>query len=147
MGRQVKSLLTALNKSFAELEGNGWGVGTPQTMGVACCQSCSWYNFSDYDNTVFYHDQDLDRYKETIRDNKDNERMNDYIRYSKEDRELYPMIEPELYLAHSGDTEQLVNVLVKNRVIVNWNGNPDTRMRVEMAQPNELGQLVELSNA
>ena len=147
MGRQVKSLLTALNKSFAELEENGWGVGTPQTMNVACCQSCSWHNFSDFDNIAFYHDQDLDRYKETIRDNKDNERKNDYIRYYEEDRELYPMTEPAIYLAHSGDTEHLVNVLVKNRIIVDWDGNPDKRMYLKMAQPNEQGQLVGLSVA
>jgi hypothetical protein len=41
---------------------------------------------------------------------------------------LYPMTEPAIYLAHSGDTEHLVNVLVKNRIIIDWDGNPDKRM-------------------
>ena len=57
------------------------------------------------------------------------------------------MREPAIYLAHSGDTEYLVNVLVKNRVIVDWDGNPDKRMYLKMAQPNEQGQLVGLSVA
>ena len=148
MGRQVKSLITALNKSFAELEDNGWGVGSPKTMSVACCQSCSWHNFSDdIENVAFYHEQDLDRYRETIRDNKEKEERNHYIEVYEQDRELDTLFEPSIYLAHRGDTNQLVNILVKNRIVVNWNGSPEQRMRLEMAQPNKQGVLVGLSES
>ena len=131
MGRPIKSLITALNRTFSELENQGWQTGTPESMEVACCQSCSWYNFEKEkgDNIVFYHEQDLDHYREAKRENKINVKWNEEL------------VRESLMLAWSGDVQHLIDTLVKNRVVVRWDKSPKTRLEVSMAEVGQPGEL------
>lgn len=131
MGRPIKSLITALNRTFSELENQGWQTGIPKTMDYACCQSCSWHNFDKDkgDNIVFYHEQDLDNYREAKRENKFNEGWNEEL------------VEESLMLAWSGDVQHLIEALVKNRVVVKWDNSPNTRLRVSMAEVGQPGEV------
>ena len=75
-------------------------------MNFKCCQSCGWSEVpDDKENVVFYHNQDND----------------DLNRRG------------EVYLAHSGKTERLVDLLKENSIgtglVVDWNGSDSSRVR------------------
>lgn len=69
-----------------------------------CCQSCGWAAVPEGkgDKVVFYHNQDNAR---------------------KVDGESF-------HLAWSGDGGEIVRILEENGVKVEWDGSPDTRIKV-----------------
>ena len=132
MGRKVTNLETAIRNVFAQLEDKGFATGTPDTIEYNCCQTCSWSSFDEEDKTksiVFYHIQDREHYREDIADQR---------------------LEPSLYLAHSLLNEKhrllLLEILMANRVNVDWDMTSDTRIRVFMApKENKRGRVIERS--
>ena len=132
MSRKITNIETALRNVFNELEINGWKTGTPKTMKYNCCQGCSWGNFNENDNVLFYHIQDLDNLRMTRRDNKDIKEWNTY--YPKEARETY---KEYLFLAWQVQSKDIKNemldVLSKHRINVEYDGTINTRLRVSMA--------------
>ena len=101
-----------IKRTFKELRQNH---GFVARMNFTCCSSCGWYEMSqnkalkglseaeiENANIVFYHNQDKSSMEE----------------YGK------------LYLAWSGNGQTIVNALVKNRLLVEWDGKRETRIMV-----------------
>lgn len=109
MVRTITNIVTAVGNVFKELEElHNFKTGTPKTMNTSCCMSCSWGNFEDGDNVLFYHSQDLERAQE------DN----------------------YLYIAHSISPELLdiaISTFLKHRINVKYDGTSRTRFEVTMA--------------
>lgn len=68
-----------------------------------CCSSCAWSDIGNSrDKVVFYHEQDADMLREC----------------------------GKVYLAWSGDAREIVAILKGAGLIVEWNGDPNTRILV-----------------
>lgn len=89
-----------LTNAFKELRKLGYFA----RQNWKCCQTCGWAEVPDdrSDRAVFYHAQD----KATL------------------DKQDY------CYLAWDGDGQEIVAVLEKHNLIVNWNGSENTRIKV-----------------
>jgi len=89
-----------INKAFKELR----RVGYFAKQDFWCCQSCGWGAMTDKEaeKAVFYHRQDLERFKET----------------------------GELMLAWSGNGAEIVRIFEHFGLKINWNGLGDTRISV-----------------
>lgn len=73
-------------------------------MNFLCCQSCAWKAVpQDAEKVVFYHDQDADNLKEGM----------------------------DLYLAWSGDANEIINILSRRGLICEWNGDAGKRIMVK----------------
>jgi hypothetical protein len=98
-------LTIRLAKAFAEL--NRSGVFAAQDF--ACCQSCGLRELpADADNYCFYHRQD-----------------GDDIRAALERGDA-----PKVYLNWGGDPQMIVQTLTTHGLEVEWDGNPDHRLKV-----------------
>jgi hypothetical protein len=97
-----------IRMAFNELRKTGWFA----RMNFHCCQTCGCYAVpKSYNNKfVFYHRQDA----EAINDNGD-------------------LNEDGMYMTHGegGNGTEIMEVLNKHGLNVEWNGNNDTRILVK----------------
>ena len=91
-----------LNLAFAELK----TLGYTAEQNFQCCQNCAWSALSDEEaeKAVFYHGQDNDDLKET----------------------------GSCYLAWSGDGKEIVSVLEKHGIEVDWSGENGKRIKITL---------------
>lgn len=109
MTKTITNIVTAIDNVFKELEElHNFKTGTPKTMAYNCCMSCSWSNFEDGDNVVFYHSQDLESARES-----------NYLMIAWS-------ISPELL-------DIAISTFLKHRVHVQYDGTSKTRFLVTMA--------------
>lgn len=99
---QVREARESLRKAFVELRRLGYFC----RMNFWCCQSCAWYDVGQKGKegkVVFWHNQDDERFRE----------------------------DGELYLAWSGDADEIFNVLTKHCLNVTKPENEHTRFLVK----------------
>lgn len=71
----------------------------------SCCQGCGFNAIpDDVEKIVFYHDQDLDDLKES----------------------------GGCYISWAGDGKEIVGVLEKHGLVVEWNGKSSTRIHMQL---------------
>jgi hypothetical protein len=89
-----------LTKAFKELRKAGYFA----RQNYQCCQGCAWAEIPDEksERAVFYHGQD------------------------KRKIDKYG----DVYLAWSGDAEEIVGILKNNGLDVEWSGDENKRIRV-----------------
>ena len=92
-----------LNAAFRELR----KLGYKAEQNFWCCQSCAWHALTDEEakKVVFYHKQDGVDLKET----------------------------KSCYLAWAGNGKEIVKVLKKHGIKVEWNGREATRMKIDIS--------------
>jgi hypothetical protein len=93
---------TKLSKAFRELRKQGYFA----KKNYSCCSRCGWASLTDEESkkAVFYHQQDNDDLKDT----------------------------GSCYLSWSGDGDVITKILKNNGVKVDWDGNNNSRIRVEL---------------
>ena len=93
-----------LNKAFRELRKKGYTA----KQNFLCCQNCAWHALSDKEaeKAVFYHRQDADAW------------------YGKE-------LDSDLYLAWSGDADEICEVLKAQGLEVVHEGGSGKRIAVK----------------
>lgn len=93
---------TKLTKAFKELRKQGYFA----RQNFWCCQTCGWAAMTDEesDKAVFYHAQDND---DLIEDG-------------------------SCHLAWSGDGKLIADILTKNGVKVDWDGNNSKRIKISL---------------
>jgi Domain of unknown function (DUF6891) len=100
-------------KAFAVLRKKGYFA----EMHFQCCQSCGWAAVPDgQDKVVFYHDQDGFAFGE-----QDGDEHGDNNRGT--------LVHP-LYVAWSGDAEEIIETLSQQGLETEWDGSLDTRIAI-----------------
>lgn len=125
--KRTTNLLTALDKAFDELNyTTNWTALGPKEVQYNCCSTCIFGSseFDNKDNRITYNIQDLDRYRETYRENRKR-----YKWYGRDDHNG-----EFLYLQHSGTSlsnyDKVIDVLNKHGISVYWNWSKDNKIRV-----------------
>ena len=91
-----------LTKAFKELRKQGYFA----RQNFLCCQTCGWAAMTDEqaEKAVFYHAQDNDNLKE----------------------------DGSCFLAWSGDGQVIADILSKNGVNVDWDGDNSKRIKISL---------------
>lgn len=99
-------------KAFAKLREKGYFA----QMHFSCCQSCGWAEVPEgqEDKVVFYHGQDRFAFGEE---------------YGEDDNNRGTLVHP-LYLAWSGDPEEIIQCLSQQGLETEWDGTPETRIAI-----------------
>ena len=96
-----RSSESKLSRAFKQLR----KVGYFARQNFWCCQSCAWYDIEQKgkgEKAVFFHQQDNQQRQRGV----------------------------PFYLAWSGDGQEIVDVLRRNGIDVNWEGNENSRIQI-----------------
>jgi len=133
--KRIKHLLTAIHKAFDELNTTTeWTALTPGEVSYSCCSSCIFGSpqFDDRENAITFNDQDLNDYRNNYEDN----RRDDYKQESHRGESIY--------LQHRGTShknyKELIQILNKHGIYVDWNWNNDNKIRTYLSKYN-LGSI------
>lgn len=96
------------NIAFRELR----KLGFVAKQNFSCCQGCAWSELSSLtpepENVVFYHNQDYDAFDKQTKN-----------------------LEHGIYLAWSGNGQQIVDVFTSHGYEVEWNGTENERILIK----------------